>query len=683
MERNLSFPMAPSTRGGSATAAMPASCTVGSVPDVLSDLEKEHFTNVAKHMTQALLAATNLSQAMPWKLVYDKPFSIYRTELCGLGPCNVHAVTKLVAHIDEVTDALITTSTNAYKSMMTTLGSDFVDGAVLANILTPTTENPFRYVGLKWAAFKGSVMSKDKDFILLEYVDMIEDAHGKKTAFRVMQSVDVPSSVDASSHHSSGRYTREHVPLVGFIYHTTGKKGELRMTYTCNMDTKGDLPIWAANSAIQSHVDKCITRTLKYIEVQRVLQDEGGSFDLPQRVIPMSGNADYCHVCEKKFKTMFRPRYSCLKCAKYVCSNCYSFRTASVPELGERLLRVCTVCVVQVRQARRGSSDLHKKESLDRLSLACEDARQKRQTLDEVLNSVRHMITTDYKLFSSHDSHRGISGKFGVNSRGIAGNIPNSITSQHGGAGGIAMLRRRVTVGPQELTPALEMFKDGLPSLMLQQQQTSAVARGQPKQTTPDKRRSTVGPGDLKSSLAAFHHDFRPGKLAAATRHREDEVRSDNGSMCLSSSDSEDDDDDEMSDHERDDLEAEVPPRRGIQLTESALNLHQKRSKELEKQSEAIHKLANSLARQYSDSQQTSVGSHSRKSSLDDLMPMSVSVASSSVRKASTNTIVLFDMDETRDLERLQAFQHSTCAKRRSSGPELFQSSHPPSSCMF
>ncbi|KAF0692902.1 hypothetical protein As57867_016019, partial [Aphanomyces stellatus] len=361
--------------------------------DLLSDREKEHFTNVAKHMTQALLAATNFTQAMPWKLVYDKQFQIYRTELCGLGPCNVHAVTKLVAHIDEVTEALITTTTDAYKTMMSTLSSDFIDGAVLSNILTPTPENPFRYVGLKWAAFKSSTLSmaKDKDFVILEYVDLIEDAHGQKTAFRIMQSVDVPASLETAP----GRYTREHVPLVGFIYYTTQKKGELRMTYTCNVDTKGDLPTWAANSAIQSHVEKCITKTLKYIEFQRIRND---NFELPQRVIPMSGETDACHVCEKKF-SFYRHRYSCLKCAKYVCSNCYSLRTAAVPELGERKLKVCTVCVIQVRQARRGSHDL-KKEQFD-AAVTSVAAQQKRQSLDDVLNSVRHLIATDYKLFSS------------------------------------------------------------------------------------------------------------------------------------------------------------------------------------------------------------------------------------------------------------------------------------------
>ncbi|KAF0687220.1 Aste57867_21016 [Aphanomyces stellatus] len=133
--------------------------------DLLSDLEKEHFTNVAKHMTQALLAATNYTQVKSWKRIHDQ---INRTEGSSLGPCNVHAVTKVDADFNYIAEALITTTTDAYKTMMSMISCDFIDDAVLTNVMTPTAENSHRYVGLKWAAFKNLIPSKDKDFIILE-----------------------------------------------------------------------------------------------------------------------------------------------------------------------------------------------------------------------------------------------------------------------------------------------------------------------------------------------------------------------------------------------------------------------------------------------------------------------------------------------------------------------------------
>ncbi|KAF0688361.1 Aste57867_20014 [Aphanomyces stellatus] len=352
--------------------------------DLLTDLEKEHFTNVAKHMTQALLAETNYTQVKSWKLIHDKQVQIYCTEASSLGPCKVHAVTEVDADINDIADALITTTTDAYKTMMTMLSSDFIDGTVLSNIMTPTAENPHRYVGLKWAAFKNLIPSKDKDFIILEYIDLIENTHGQKTLLRIMQSVDVPASLKTAA--TQERHWREHVPLEGFIFCTTPTRGKLLVTYSCNFDTKGDLPAWAANSRIQSHVEKCFTNILQYIQCQT-------TFELSQieKQVPVL-QTDTCLVCEKKF-SFHRHSYNCLECAKSVCSNCSSFRTTTVPELSERKLRVCTFCVLQVRQGRRGSPKI--------------DTRPHQLQLDNVLQSVRLHIETDFKLFSSQNPSVG------------------------------------------------------------------------------------------------------------------------------------------------------------------------------------------------------------------------------------------------------------------------------------
>jgi hypothetical protein len=126
---------------------------------------------------------------------------------------------------------------------------------------------------------------------------MIEDSHqvsgGKhnnRFSFRVLQSVPLPPSMSILN--TSGRYARDHMPLVGFIYHTTEKSGELKMTYTCSMDKtitnmigEFEWPSWAANSAIQSHIEKCFNRTLLFLEVQRAKRD---TFVLPTTVISPS-----------------------------------------------------------------------------------------------------------------------------------------------------------------------------------------------------------------------------------------------------------------------------------------------------------------------------------------------------------------------------------------------------------
>jgi hypothetical protein len=316
--------------------------------------ERERLTTVAKRMTESLLEATDLLGGIPWALVHEKHgISLFRADAGANVPCNVHAVCKFACDIEDVAESLITPTTKSFKHMMAMLSSDFLDGAVVQNIVEPTAANPHRYVALKWAAFKSSgPFAKDRDLLMLEYVDMIEDAQGQMTAFRIMESVETPTGF--AKYAESPKYTRDLVPLMGFMYHSTKRSGELRMTYTCNFDKNGDLPAWVANSAIQSHVDKCINGILKYTESFRVGREE---IVLPQQVVSM-GEQDNCRICSKKF-CVRRRRYNCLKCGEVCCSSCSSVRSAHVPEVGDSRvvqLRVCTACVIEARRTSRNNT---------------------------------------------------------------------------------------------------------------------------------------------------------------------------------------------------------------------------------------------------------------------------------------------------------------------------------------
>ncbi|KAF0687790.1 Aste57867_20493 [Aphanomyces stellatus] len=202
----------------------------------------------------------------------------------------------------------------------------------------------------------------------------------------------------------------------------------------------------------------------------------------------------------------------------------------------------------------------------------------------------------------------------------------------------------------------------------------SMTPHGHHASLTPDKRRSTVGATELQSSLARFHQVYN---MAASSHREDDETSDDDGSICLVSSDSEDDADAGV-------FHPRVAALTASALQERELNLYRAKSRELEEQSEAINRLANSLARQLSDSHSAK---SSRKSSL-------VSQASSS-RKASASTIVLYDLDQMRaevpppqspsiENDKLRLFLQSKSAKRRSSSSQVEKSSqNTPASSLF
>ncbi|RLN47045.1 hypothetical protein BBJ29_004456 [Phytophthora kernoviae] len=307
--------------------------------------ERERFTTIAKRMTENLLEATDLLGGIPWTLVHEKHgISLFRADATNSSAnvlCNVHAVCKFASEIKDVASSLITPTTASYKRMMAMLSSDFLDGAVVQNIVEPTLSNPYRYVALKWAAFKSSgPFAKDRDMLMLEYVDMIEDAQGQMIAFRIMESVDTPP-------------------------------------------------------------------------------------EFPQ-------------ICSKKF-CVRRRRYNCLKCGEVCCSSCSSVRSAHVPEIGERQIRVCTACVIEARRSSRnailatsteapstpvfnssGSNQFfadtistEKAAVLDRTKsfseLSTEDKippALKRRSYDDLLDPVRSRLI-EYKTFSSGSEDHG------------------------------------------------------------------------------------------------------------------------------------------------------------------------------------------------------------------------------------------------------------------------------------
>ncbi|KAL3673644.1 hypothetical protein V7S43_001343 [Phytophthora oleae] len=449
--------------------------------------ERERLTTVAKRMTESLLEATDLLGGIPWALVHEKHgISLFRADATNTGnnvPCNVHAVCKFACNIEDVAASLITPTTASFKRMMAMLSSDFLDGAVVQNIVEPTPTNPHRYVALKWAAFKSSgTFAKDHDLLMLEYVDMIEDAQGQMTAFRIMESVDTPPGFDKYA--ESPKFKRDLVPLMGFMYHSTKRSGELRMTYTCNF-ANGDLPAFITNSAIQSHVEKCINGILKYTENFRVGREE---IVLPQQVVPMS-EQDHCKICSKKF-CVRRRRYNCLKCGEVCCSSCSSMRSAHVPDIGERQLRVCTACVIQARQSSRNTASGKESPNTNTPPLSStsnnqffsetnegspilgraksfsvaknESNRQvapKRRSYDDLLDPVRSRLI-EYKTFSSGNEERlGFSSTTGS----IIG-VPKASFPSRSFSDGLVMRNRALFAAkrrgsPADLAISIEAFR--------------------------------------------------------------------------------------------------------------------------------------------------------------------------------------------------------------------------------
>lgn len=311
---------------------------------MLSHAGMDNYVKQAKNMVEAFINATDILGENQWSYSgYKNGITLHFVEGENVNvPCNVHAGCRMNGELEEVSESLVVTDSTAYKSMMRSLYPDFVDGVVLENILLPSNLHPYRYVGLKWIAFKSSSSStSDHDFVILEYTDLFEDDQGEKIAFQVYQSVDVLPPIDVP-HEKSCSFSRGRLPILGYMFHTTNKSDELHMSYSCSVES---------TPGILSHVTKLMKAKIRYITSVRAKRD---AIVLVQRVIPTS-EQDFCRLCEKTFG-IWRRRHNCYKCGGVICGTCSSVQAVHVHDIGERNLRVCTPCVSEARRTARNEA---------------------------------------------------------------------------------------------------------------------------------------------------------------------------------------------------------------------------------------------------------------------------------------------------------------------------------------
>ncbi|KAG7381723.1 hypothetical protein PHYPSEUDO_005722 [Phytophthora pseudosyringae] len=75
---------------------------------------------------------------------------------------------------------------------------DYSDGAVLANIVVPTAEDPFRSVSVKWTQINLPLnqtgLIQNRDFVCLEATGILHFANGDRIGYQLLHSIDFPTT---------------------------------------------------------------------------------------------------------------------------------------------------------------------------------------------------------------------------------------------------------------------------------------------------------------------------------------------------------------------------------------------------------------------------------------------------------------------------------------------------------
>lgn len=220
-------------------------------------------------MVSQLLNISKSTRSAPWELVQRKNrISIYRTndESYIDSPCNTHAESTAYGELEDIARWNVISTTDSFNEVMQLISADFVEGKILANLLSPTKSDPYKSIGLRWASFKTTIPAeRDYQMILLESSNFIVDKSGQSVACCTLKSVNL-SIINRTLCTRPDSHSLRTLPLTGFTFQSTEIPRNIKITYSCYFDTFRDFPTWAVNIGMQVEVEQRIQGRIRFLE---------------------------------------------------------------------------------------------------------------------------------------------------------------------------------------------------------------------------------------------------------------------------------------------------------------------------------------------------------------------------------------------------------------------------------
>ncbi|KAG6622533.1 uncharacterized protein IUM83_05411 [Phytophthora cinnamomi] len=242
-------------------------------------------------------------------------------------------VGTLRGRFDDMLEGLYCDSTEDMLLMNTINCPRLTESAVLYAVQKNTTLDPYAFTGIMWATIK-LPMSSNRDLLYFDKTGMVRQKSGKRMAYHVMQSVDLPTCPQKSKHkrvHVSLSYVFEELEdnLVG-VY----MQGE--MNYTA-------LSYFAVQA--MTEVLLAVTNSLECTRAKKLAYMKLANQPGARR---RNSSRRSCNVCHSK-PSVFESVIGCASCSKFVCKRCRYKERVLVLDMasGCHLERAefCSVCI--------------------------------------------------------------------------------------------------------------------------------------------------------------------------------------------------------------------------------------------------------------------------------------------------------------------------------------------------
>ncbi|KAG1703453.1 hypothetical protein DVH05_007401 [Phytophthora capsici] len=376
MTRNMSRPAPPPSVASSKSYSEPKLPPVDELfprPD-LEPRMKKHLVRVANETSNALIKDT---------LMQDEPGSVlWRPAQRPRGaPGNIHVLRGTARDVSDAKDATCVraVSDDVHASIeefallfkldssreaadhLLLFNADLVQHATLYTLVSPSGQQPRRYVGVKWALVASpSRFFRNRDFCYLECQKEFTDARGRRGWVRSLHSLKLPCCPSLEEEHG---IVRASIYRSGLTAVETDEPGVLSVTYTVELDLKGKMALELLQPGFLAQRVAALATVDKLLQQQRLSSSPLlGDLDIPSR----KRTRGSCNLCFREFVTAGglrdtlasitnmstkSKRFVCRKCGEGVCRRCSDDWWLDVPVVGRTKVRICTVCSAEAKQS--------------------------------------------------------------------------------------------------------------------------------------------------------------------------------------------------------------------------------------------------------------------------------------------------------------------------------------------
>lgn len=223
--------------------------------------------------------------------------------------------------------------------------ADFDARKILATIHSPTEDDPFRFLGIKWTTRSFGAFMSRRDFVYIEATGMALDSNGDRVSYELIHSIELAQLPELkhldiirgtfSKCVIARQYDAASIEVYCRSFSHLG--GEIIESVGANLQSENILTI--ANLVECSYVRKLTWQ----MQRQRRTKSQADKHAAVKN----------CEMCDKRLGHVFQSGSACQICRAMICSKCCVEKKVTVDiseEVTQKMLAFCLPCVIGAKK---------------------------------------------------------------------------------------------------------------------------------------------------------------------------------------------------------------------------------------------------------------------------------------------------------------------------------------------